>query len=75
MTKLLPMPLKQQLTQYLGSVGFKNKTMMIWPRNSPDLNTIENLWSIVKQRVYADGKQYSSNDALWEGVKQAADAY
>ena len=51
-------------TQYLESIGFKNKTMMIWSPNLPDLNPIENVWSIVKQRVYADGKQYSSKDAL-----------
>ena len=61
-------------TQYLESIGFKNKTMMIWPPNSPDLNPIVNLWPIVKQRVYADGKQYSSKDALWEAIKQAADS-
>ena len=48
--------------------------MMIWPPNSPDLNPIENLWSIIKQRVDADGKQYSSKDALWEAIKQAADS-
>ena len=61
-------------TQYLESIGFKNKTMMIWPPNSPDLNPMENLWSIIKQRVYADGKQYSSKDTLWEAIKQAADS-
>ena len=61
-------------TQYLESIGFKNKTMMIWPPNSPDLNSVENLWSIAKQRVYADGKQYSSKDALWEAIQQAADS-
>ena len=43
-------------TQYLESVGFMNKTMMIWPPNPPDLNPIQNLWSIVKLRVYANGK-------------------
>ena len=61
-------------TQYLESIGFKNKTTMIWPPNSPDLNPIEIVWSIVERRVYADGKQYSSNDALWEAIKQAADS-
>ena len=45
--------------------------MMSWPPNVPDLNPIENLWSIVKRRGYADGKQYSSKDALWEPIKQA----
>ena len=61
-------------TQHLESIGFKNKTMMIWPPNPPDLNPIGNLWSIVKQRVNAVGKQYSSKDALWEAIKQAADS-
>ena len=28
-------------TQYLESLGFKNKTMMIWPPNSPNVNPIE----------------------------------
>ena len=57
-------------TQYLESLGFKNKTLMIWPPNSPDLNQIENLWSIIKRRFYADGKQYTSEDALWKAIKQ-----
>lgn len=57
-------------TQYLESLGFKNETLMSWPPNSPDLNPIENMWSIVKRRVYADGKQYTSKEALWNAIKQ-----
>jgi transposase len=59
-------------TEYLESLGFNNQRLMIWPPNSPDLNPIENLWSIMKRRVYADGKQYTSKDALWKAIKQAA---
>ena len=61
-------------TQYLETFGFKNKTMMIWPSHSPDLNPIENLWSIIKRRVYADGKQYTSKDALWKAIKQESNS-
>ena len=40
----------------LEGLGFKDETLMIWLPNSPDINPIENLWAIIKQRVYADGK-------------------
>lgn len=45
---------------------------MNWPAYSPDLNPIENLWSIIKKMVYSDGKQYSSKDQLWKARQGAA---
>ena len=50
-------------------LGFKDKTLMVWPPNSPDLNAIENLWAIIKQRVYTDGKQFSTLHELWKAIK------
>ena len=51
--------------------------VMEWPALSPDLNPVENLWSIVSERVYSLGKQYSSTSALrnavleaWDGIPQ-----
>ena len=55
--------------EFLASLGFKNQNLMVWPPNSPDLNPIENLWSIIKRIVYSDGKQFSSKAELWEAIQ------
>jgi transposase len=59
-------------TQFLHSLGFVNETLMVWPPNSQDLNPIENLWSIIKRHVYANGKHYSSKNDLWMAIKESA---
>jgi len=50
---------------------------MAWPSRSPDLNSIENAWSILAPMVYADGKQYSNVEELqititnaWSSIEQ-----
>ena len=45
---------------------------MEWPACSPDLNPIENLWSILKREVYSAGKQYSSKEDLWNAINTTA---
>ena len=34
--------------------------LMNWPANSPYLSPTENLWAIVKVKLYEDGKQYNN---------------
>ena len=47
---------------------------MLWPACSPDLNPIENFWSILKLKIYEDGKQYLSKNCLWEAIQSCAAA-
>jgi len=63
---------KSRYTQnWLSDHGFKEGTLIVWPPNSPDLNPIENLWAIIKQKIYVDGKQFNSLDELWNAVEYA----
>lgn len=57
---------------WIQTHGIKEDQLMEWPPCSPDLNPIENLWSIIKQSVYASGKQYGSKDNLWKAITDAA---
>ena len=44
-----------------------------WPAYSPDLNPIENLWSYVVRKIYANGKTFDNIDALWEAIQDCWD--
>lgn len=57
---------------WLLTHGFDETRVMTWPAMSPDLNPIENLWSLLKCEIYKEGKQYSSCDDLWEAIKEAS---
>lgn len=59
-------------TAWQASKGLKDERIMTWPPSSPDLNPIENLWSLVKWTIYGEGKQYTSLTSVWEAVVAAA---
>jgi transposase len=56
---------------WLEQQGFSDKKLMDWPPQSPDLSPIENYWSILKQKVYENGRQFSSKDQLWKAILDA----
>ena len=56
---------------WLQVLGIKAITL---PAKSPDLNPIENIWSVVSRNVYSGMKTYDSKDALLEAVKAAWDS-
>ena len=55
---------------FLQSKGISDSKIMNWPPQSPDLNPIENLWAVIKMRLYPDAKQYRSKNELWDAIKQ-----
>ena len=61
-------------TSFLECQGFAGETLMTWPPCSPDLNPIENHWSILKRGVYEGGEQFTSKDALWKKIVDVARA-
>ena len=47
----------------------QNIKCMDWPSRSPDLNPMENLWSVLTQKVYANSRQFKTRDHLIETMK------
>jgi len=45
----------------------KGVEILGWPDNSPDMNSIENLWSILKSRLKL--MKFQSSDILWNVVQ------
>lgn len=42
-----------------------------WPARSPDLNIIENVWTMLSNIVYSSKFQYNTKDELWEAIERA----
>ena len=62
----------KRTSEYIQQLGFSGPRLMKWPSCSPDVNPTENVWSVLKRQVYRDGRHFSSKDALWEAILDAA---
>ncbi|GBO10061.1 Transposable element Tc3 transposase [Araneus ventricosus] len=47
----------------------KNVTVLEWPSMSPDLNPIENVWDFMSRKVYENGGQFYSVNALKTSIE------
>ena len=56
----------------LQARGYLVNVKMDWLPQSPDLNPIENLWSILKREVYENGHQFHSKKDIWERIKKVS---
>lgn len=46
----------------------KNIRFSDHPPNSPDLNPIENVWSLLSRAVYEEKRTFNNDDELWEQI-------
>ena len=53
---------------WLESKGFIGPTLMEWSPNSPDLNRIENLWSVFKRKLHLN----DSKDNFWLAIQETS---
>ena len=54
-----------------GYLEWKGINTMEWPPMLPDLNPIENIWSMMKDEVYKKKKVYKNTTELWEAIMAA----
>lgn len=55
-------------SQYLAEIGLDD---LDWPARSPDLNIIENCWSMMMTHIYNENCQYKTKDDLWQAIDRA----
>lgn len=46
-------------------MGVKEENLMLWSHH-PLASTKQNLWSIVKQKIYEGGRQFASKQHVWK---------
>lgn len=44
----------------------KGEKVVVWPPSSPDLNPIDNIWSIIMPKIYERERRFASKQQLWE---------
>lgn len=49
--------------------------LLDWPHRSPDSNPIENLWGILVQSVYENGRRFDYEDDLRDAIEMAWDRW
>ena len=68
----VPAHRSEYTSNWLKNAGFKDERVMAWPPNSPDLNPMENLWAIIKRRVYCNGRQFTNLKDLWTAIQEVS---
>lgn len=63
-----PCHTSQGIREWFKHLGI---SVMRWPALSPDLNPIENVWSLLSRMVYSNGKQYTTLEDLKTAIQES----
>ena len=58
--------------RWLIDQGIIGERLLDQPPQSPNFSPIDNLWSIIKRKVYENGRQFGSKKDLWEAIKDVS---
>jgi hypothetical protein len=58
----------------ISRLGEEGIDVMNWPSLSPDLNPVENVWSLIVRKLYSSTDCYDNTDSLWEGIEKTVKA-
>ena len=59
--------LSKESKQFFKNEGFQP---MEWPPNSPDLNPIENIWSVIKKKLWERREEVKNEEDIWRIKKE-----
>ena len=65
----------KKTTVYLQQLGLCGPRKMNWPACFLDLNPIEKFWSLLKQKVYENVRQFTSKDVLRTAIVDACSGF
>ena len=60
-----PIHVAAKTKEYLSK---RTTSVLEWPALSPDLNPIKNIWGLLTQEVYKDGKTFQNTNDLWDAI-------
>ena len=64
-----PSHASRNTADFLAQEGLPARQLMTWQPSSLDLNSVENLWALVKKELYKGVEQYKSISELWDAIQ------
>lgn len=57
-------------TETTNFIKAKKIPVLPWPSKSPDLNPMENMWAILVEKIYKNGRQFQTKEQLKKAIQK-----